>query len=288
MFALFCWNFARTCQNLLELSELLCRNQFFSFEISNNIERGWLCHGKVHPCGIYSDNPVCNKLFSPIFFHMSKPEKVPASPASSASSGKFRHPFPPMTPAQVHCDTHWVGGHPSFRQGEIFVVLVNLKVSVILVDQKIDLAHRQTFPRPPIFTGSCRLLSQEAVASFPMSIQGSNCCHFKSLIQTHWSPATSVIQVQFPPLFLMEGWGGWLAHRCPCSGHWRAGNRVGLACTCPRAGFTDVVAYSLLYQHSVTAGPGGSQRMHWSRPVNPAGQLASASALLVHNLSGNR
>jgi hypothetical protein len=48
----------------------LCRDQIFSFEISNNIERGWICHGKVQPCRIYSDNPVCNKLFSQIFFHM--------------------------------------------------------------------------------------------------------------------------------------------------------------------------------------------------------------------------
>ena len=100
MFALFGRNFARSCRNLSELSELLCRDQFFSFEISNNIDRGWLCHGKVHPCGIYSDTPVCNKLFSPIFFHMSKLENVPAKfrkfrkfrqvPQVPVSSGKLR------------------------------------------------------------------------------------------------------------------------------------------------------------------------------------------------------
>jgi hypothetical protein len=45
--------------------------QIFSFEIGNNTERCWLCHGKVLPCRIHSDHPNTIKLFSPIFLHVS-------------------------------------------------------------------------------------------------------------------------------------------------------------------------------------------------------------------------
>jgi hypothetical protein len=49
-----------------------------------------------HPCGIHSDNPVCNKLFSPIFFHMSKLENVPAKFSKFLQFLQVPTSLPPM------------------------------------------------------------------------------------------------------------------------------------------------------------------------------------------------
>ena len=84
------------------------RDHVFSLEISNNIESGLLCHGNVHPCGIHSDNLVCNKLFSQELFHMSKLEKVPAKFRKFLQFWQVPTSLPADVPTSKQPFTSWV------------------------------------------------------------------------------------------------------------------------------------------------------------------------------------